>query len=71
MKSHTGVFGGLGLGAITSLSTKQKSNIISSTTAEIHGVSNALPFMTWHKKFLAEQAQSVDGIPIGKEIILY
>ena len=71
MKSHTGVVGGLGLGAIASMSTKQKSNTTSSTTAEIHGVSDALPFMIWHKKFLADQAQSVNGIPIGKETILY
>ena len=53
-----------------SMSTKQKCNTTSSTTAEINAVSDSLPYVMWHKRFLADQKQSFNGIPIGRETVM-
>ena len=43
MKSHTGGAASMGTGALATVCKKQTSNTTSSTTAEIHGVSDCLP----------------------------
>ena len=55
MKSHTGVYITLGLGAIYCRSSKQKLVTKSSTEAELVGISDALPQIIWFKHFLEAQ----------------
>jgi hypothetical protein len=55
MKSHTGSILTLGRGAANTFSVKQKLNTTSSTTAELVGTADVLPFALWTRLFLNEQ----------------
>ena len=55
MKSHTGGVMSYGRGGIACKSTKQKSNMRSSTHAEMVGVSDYLPNTIWVTRFMTEQ----------------
>ena len=59
MKSHTGAVLTMGKGGVFAISRKQKINTTSSTTAELVGVSDALPLVIWTRKFLEAQGFKV------------
>jgi hypothetical protein len=63
-KSHTGGVMTFGRGAVQSLSTKQKLNTKSSTTAELVGADDASTLVLWTKLFMEEQ-----GYAINKNIL--
>jgi len=52
MKSHTDNIFTLGKNAIISNSNKQKSNMRSSTEAELYGVKDKIRKILWSKKFI-------------------
>ena len=62
MKSHTGAGASLGVGAVISNSRKQSCNTTSSTTAEVYGVSDSLPFIIWINNFLKDKNQAVNEV---------
>ena len=55
MRSHTGAVFTMGKGAITSDSTKQKTNTRSSTEAELHGIDDKISKVLWTKRFIEAQ----------------
>ena len=55
MKSHTGGLISYGRGGVGCKSTKQKMTLMSSTHAEMAGVSDYLPNTVWATKFMTEQ----------------
>ena len=59
MKSHSGLFGTLGRGAIFARSSGQKINTISSTEAEIVASSEVLSQLLWTTSFLRHQGYAV------------
>ena len=59
IKSRTGMYMGLGRGTIHAGSMKQKGNTSRSIHAEVVGVSNALPKITWHRYFMDAQGYLV------------
>jgi hypothetical protein len=66
-KSHTGAvlkFGGKSMGAVQTISRKQKLNTRSSTEAELVGADDAMSLILWTKSFLKEQ-----GIEVKENII--
>ena len=64
-RSHTGMTMNMGLGAVTSMSRKQKLNTRSSTEAELVAVDDCMSQVLWTKYFLEEQ-----GCPTQAHIIL-
>ena len=62
-KSHTGrvMMFEEGKGGVENVSTKQKLNTDSSTTAEVVGVHDVLPLVLWTKLFLEEQGYKVES----------
>ena len=58
-KGHTGVMMTFGKGAVTSFSWKPKINTKSSTDAELVGVDDALPQMSWALYFIDMQGYMV------------
>jgi len=59
MKSHTGAIMSLGRGAPITISSRQKLNTTSSTTAELVGVSDAMGMIEWVRLFLEGQGYSI------------
>jgi hypothetical protein len=59
MKSHTGATMTLGLGTISSISTKQKVNSCSSTEAELIGVDDVISKVLWTTLFIKAQGFDV------------
>ena len=59
MKSHTGGIISFGHGALHTRSSKQKLNTMSSTEAELVGVSDYLPYNIWMSNFLKEQGYNL------------
>jgi hypothetical protein len=55
MKSHTGGLISYGRGGVGCKSTKQKMTLMSSTHAELAGVSDYLPNTVWATRFMTEQ----------------
>ena len=55
MKSHTGAYMSLGIGAAYANSSKQKLNTRSSTEAELVGSDDSMPQIVWTQYFLEEQ----------------
>jgi KUP system potassium uptake protein len=60
MWSHTGVAMSMGKGCPISSSTRQKINTKSSTEAELVGVDDGMPFITWARNFLKHQGVAVN-----------
>ena len=61
MRSHSGGVMTMGLGGITSISSKQKLNTKSSTEAELVGADDVLGPLLWAKYFLEEQNYDCKG----------
>ena len=59
MRSHTGATMTLGKGSPYSLSLKQKINTVSSTEAELVGISDAVKLVIWRRLFIESQGYSV------------
>ena len=59
MRSHTGVTIGIGEGPVFTKSSVQKPTSMSSTEAELIGVSDALPQVIWVRDFLVEQGYTI------------
>jgi hypothetical protein len=59
-RSHTGGVITLGSGPVYTKSSKQKLNVVSSTEAELVGLSDILPQTIWTREFLMEQGYDVE-----------
>ena len=72
MKSHTGFGLTMGTGTLISGSLKQKLTASSLTTAELYGIHDTMPFVTWCRLFFCEQVEMIkdDGSPESKAIKL-
>ena len=67
MKSRSGMSMSLGVGAITSGSTKQKINTPSSTHAELVAASDAMPKMLWCRYFMEAQDYTVEDVYVYQD----
>ena len=67
MKSITGMYMTLGAGTIHDGSMKQKINTLSSTYAELVGVSDALPKMLWCRYFMESQGYDVEDVYVYQD----
>ena len=59
MRSHTGATMTLGKGSPYSISSKQKINTVSSTEAELVGISDVMKLIIWTRLFMESQGYSV------------
>jgi len=59
MRSHTGATMTLGKGSPYSISSKQKINTVSSTEAELVGISDVMKLIIWTRLFIESQGYSV------------
>jgi len=59
MRSHTGATMTLGKGSPYSISSKQKINTVSSTEAELVGISDAMKLIIWTRLFIESQGYSI------------
>ena len=60
MKSHTGSYMSLGVGAAYASSSKQKLNMRSSTEAELVAADDSMPQVVWNRFFLEEQGNRIN-----------
>ena len=67
MKSRTGIYMSLGKGRIYGSSSKQKINILSSTHAELVGVSDAMPKILWCRRFMESQGCIVEDVHVYQD----
>ena len=68
-KGHTGAMMSGGEGALASYSRKHKTNVRSSTEAEIVGVDQMMPEVCWTYNFMLEQGYPVDYSEIFQDNI--
>jgi len=64
-KSHTGGASTYGIGIVSMRSSKQKLNTTNTTESELVGISNCLPKVLSHQRFMEQQ-----GYPIEDNVIL-
>ena len=67
MKSRTGLCTSLGKGAIYAASINQKLNTTSSTEAELVGVSDGMPKITWTRYFMEAQFYNVEDVYVYED----
>jgi len=70
MRSHTGATMILGKGSPYSISSKQKINTVSSTEAELVGISDAMKLIIWTRLFIESQGYSVTDNVLYQDTIL-
>ena len=66
-KGHTGIYATLGTGPIISKSIKQKSIGLSSTEAEIIGLTDSYPSVSWLRSFLIDQGYKINAVRINQD----